>query len=37
MQPNVPDFEGGPLSHIDADEVGRILVEYVDLPQAVQE
>jgi hypothetical protein len=32
MQPNVADFKRRALSNIDADEVGRVFVKYVDMP-----
>lgn len=37
VQPDVPDLERRSLTHIDAHKVGRILVENVDMPQAIQQ
>jgi len=37
MQPNISHFESGLLAHIDADEIGRILVENVDMAEPKQE
>lgn len=37
MQPDIPDLERSPFPYINADEVGRVFVEDVDLPQPVQQ
>ena len=37
VQPDIPDLERGLLPDIHADKVGRVLVEYVNMPQPIQE
>lgn len=37
MQPNIPDLECGPLAYIDTHELGGVLVQDVDVPQAIQQ
>jgi hypothetical protein len=37
MQPNIPNLERSPLSYVYADEVGRILIKDVNMPQSIQE
>lgn len=34
MQANMPDLERSALANINTDEFGRVLVKYVDVPQA---
>lgn len=36
MQPNIPNLERSPLPNIYADEVGRILIKDVNMPQSIQ-
>jgi hypothetical protein len=37
MQPNISHFKSGLLAHVNADEVGRILVENVDMAKPKQQ
>lgn len=36
MQPNVPNLECGAFPYIDAHEVGRVFVKYVDVAQPIE-
>lgn len=37
VQANIADLEGRVLADVDVDELGRVLVEDVDMPQAEQQ
>lgn len=37
VQADIPNLEGGVLADVDIDELGGVLVEDVDMPQAEQQ
>ena len=36
MQPDIPNLECGALPNVDAHKVGGVLVQYVDVAQAIE-